>query len=94
MFEMAVVIVLVCVVSFFVAIGIVMLHKIWTPDPVASARYQQLKELARKANKGDTEAIKDCQSNTDIKVGKFWRPWGYQKHYSVHPTALYACFQI
>ncbi len=90
MFYLGVVIFLVVFVSFAVMVGISMIVKIWTQlDPIAMAEYNRLKELAKKANEGDTDAIKTCEGD-QYNIKSKW--WDEEKRFSVRPKVMIACY--
>lgn len=89
MFTIAGAILLTLAVSFVVMVGISMIVKIWAHlDPVAKAEYDRLKQLVRRANKGDADAIKSCEIDSyNIKSG-----WWRKNRFSVRRKVLYACY--
>lgn len=83
-------------VIFVIMAAIVFLWIVWSMDPVAAAKYRELKELVKQANEGDFNACYRCDHDSRINKGIVLCEdrVNIKSHYSVSPAVLYRVFGI
>lgn len=94
MLKTAICIIVFCVLPIIFILCGSLIYKIWKADPQEIKRVRQLKHTVKLANKGNQNAILECENNSQVRKGL--RCVGKQvvTHYSVPDYVIMRAYNM